>query len=82
MAASCAITNAALSIELFMKKLIGFTSLFLVLVSLAVACGPQEAKKEVIVVPVQTRTVSEPPKKSTTVTVDKNGVKVESKKDN
>ncbi len=65
-----------------MKKFIGFTSLALVLMSLAVACGPEEAKKEVIVVPVQTRTVTEPPKKSTTITVDKNGVKVETKKDN
>ena len=65
-----------------MKKFIGFTSLALVLMSLAVACGPEEAKKEVIVVPVQTRTVTEPPKKATTITVDKNGVKVETKKDN
>lgn len=65
-----------------MKKIIGFSSLALMLMTMAYACGPAEVKKEVIVVPVQTRTVTEPPKKSTTISIDNKGVKVETKKDN
>lgn len=65
-----------------MKKFIGFSSLAFILMSLFAACEPKEAKKEVIVVPVQTRTVTEPPKKSTTISIDNKGVKVETKKDN
>ncbi len=65
-----------------MKKIIGFSSLAVILMSMFIACGPAEVKKEVIIVPVQTRTVTEPPVKSTTITVDKNGVKIEAKKDN
>ena len=65
-----------------MKKLIGFSSLAAIVITLATACGPAEVKKEVIVVPVQTRTVTTPPEKTTTITVDKNGVKIEAKKDN
>jgi hypothetical protein len=67
-----------------MKKIIGFSSLVIVLIIMVSSCGNEEAKKEVIVVPVQTQPVivkeKEPVKKSTTITLDKNGVKVEAKK--
>ena len=42
---------------------------------------PAEVKKEIIVVPTNTIVV-DPPQKTTTVTLDKNGVKVQTKKDN
>lgn len=61
-----------------MKKIIGLLSLALVLVTMA--CNNKPAEKEVIVVPAATPVVKEPPAKSTTVTLDKNGVKVETKK--
>ncbi len=60
--------------------------MFLTFVSAFVisSCGSGEDKKEVIVVPASTQRViieeKEPAKKSTTVTLDKNGVKVEGKK--
>jgi len=65
-----------------MKKIIGIFSL--VAVVTIMACGdnkPAETKKEVIVVPASPVIVTkEPPKKPTTIVLDKNGVKVESKK--
>lgn len=67
-----------------MKKIIGLLSLALVLVTMACNNKPAEVKKEVIVVPTTTPVIitTEPPAKSTTVTLDKNGVKVETKKVN
>jgi len=64
-----------------MKRIIGFLSLVTVLVAITTSCRPA-AKKEVIVVPSQQPViiVKEPEKKSTTITLDKNGVKVEAKK--
>jgi hypothetical protein len=62
-----------------MKKIIGVFSL--VSVVLLMSCGddkPAEVKKEVIVVPASP--VNDPPKKPTTISLDKNGVKVETKK--
>jgi hypothetical protein len=66
-----------------MKKIIGFSSLIALLTIMVSSCGPAEVKKEVIIVPAQPQRViieKEPAKKSTTITLDKNGVKVESKK--
>jgi hypothetical protein len=65
-----------------MKNIIGLLSLALVLVTMACNNKPAEVKKEVIIVPATTPVVviKEPPVKSTTVTLDKNGVKVETKK--
>jgi hypothetical protein len=66
-----------------MKKIIGF--LLLAAVLTAVSCNDKapEAKKEVIVVPVApVIIVKDPPVKSTTITLDKKGVKVETKKNN
>ena len=65
-----------------MKKNIGFF-LMLSLVSI-VACNdkPAEVKKEVIIVPTAPVVVKEVPEKTTTITVDKNGVKVQAKKVN
>jgi len=62
----------------FMKKISGF--LFLAIMVFAMACSNQPAavKKEVIIVP-STVLVKEP-EKTTTVTLDKNGVKVVAKK--
>lgn len=68
-----------------MKKIIGLLSIALVVVAMACNDKPAEVKKEVIIVPVSTPPVvvtQEPPAKSTTVTLDKNGVKVETKKVN
>ncbi len=64
-----------------MKKTINFLSLVVVL--FVMACNDKPAKKEVIVVPATAPViiVQDPPEKSgTTVTFDKNGVKVEAKK--
>jgi ABC-type metal ion transport system substrate-binding protein len=61
-----------------MKKIIGFVSLAVVLTAIIYSCRPA-AKKEVIVVP-SNQPAKEPAKKSTTITLDKNGVKVEAKK--
>lgn len=68
-----------------MKKfiaLLSFTALFAVV---SLSCNPEskkeEAGKEVIVVPSKTVIIEkEPEKKSTTITLDKKGVKVEAKK--
>lgn len=66
-----------------MKKIIGFLSLVAVITTLACTNKPAEVTKEVIVVPPSsTIIVKDPPEKSTTVTLDKNGVKVETKKAN
>lgn len=64
-----------------MKKIICFLSIAVVLTAITYSCRPA-AKKEVIVVPTQQPViiVKEPEKKSTTITLDKNGVKVEAKK--
>ena len=61
-----------------MKKFSGFLSLIALFV--IIACSndkPVEVKKEVIVVPSATATV---PEKNTVITLDKNGVKVTTKK--
>jgi copper chaperone CopZ len=64
-----------------MKKIIGFLSVALVLITMACTNEPAEVKKEVIVVPsAPVIIVKDPPEKSTKVTLDKNGVKVETKK--
>jgi hypothetical protein len=64
-----------------MKKIIGFLSFALVLMATACNNKPAEVKKEVIVVPAApVIIVKDPPEKSTTVTLDKNGVKVQTKK--
>ena len=62
-----------------MKKIIGFLSLAAVLTIMS--CKPAETKKEVVIVPAApVIIVKNPPEKGTTVTLDKNGVKVEAKK--
>jgi hypothetical protein len=61
-----------------MKKIIGFLSFAAVLTIMSCAGRPAEVKKEVIVVPAAP--VKDPPEKSTTIILDKNGVKVEAKK--
>jgi hypothetical protein len=62
-----------------MKKITGFLSLAVLLVAMACSDKPAEVKKEVIVVP-STVLVKDPEKPTTTVIVDKNGVKVVAKK--
>ena len=62
-----------------MKRIIGMFPLAVVLI--ITSCGndkPAEVKKEVIVVP--SSPIKDPPKKPTTISLDKNGVKVETKK--
>jgi hypothetical protein len=64
-----------------MKKIISFLSL--VVVVAVMACNDKPVQKEVIVVPAPAPViiVKDPPEKSgTTITLDKNGVKVEAKK--
>ena len=62
-----------------MKKIIGFISFAAILTIMS--CKPAETKKEVIVVPAApVIIVKDPPEKGTTITLDKNGVKVETKK--
>ena len=66
-----------------MKKIIGLLSLAVVLTTLSCTNKPAEVTKEVIVVPEsKTIIVKDPPEKSTNITLDKNGVKVETKKMN
>ena len=67
-----------------MKKIIGLLTLTSIFVALSCSDKAPEAKKEVIVVPATpVIIVTEPvPPKSTTVTFDKNGVKIETKKKN
>ena len=65
-----------------MKKIIGLLSIAGLLAVMACSNNkPAEVKKEIIVVPTRTIVV-DPPQKTTTVTLDKNGVKVQTKKDN
>jgi len=64
-----------------MKKIIGFLSIFAVLIIMSCAGKPAETKKEIIVVPAApVIIIKEPVQKPTTITLDKNGVKVETKK--
>ena len=63
-----------------MKKIIGFLSLVIVLIFVACSNKPAEVKKEVIVVPVSPVVVVKDPVKPTTIIMDKNGVKVATKK--
>lgn len=64
-----------------MKKIIGFLSFIVVLATLACNNQPAEVKKEIIVVPsTQKVIVKDPPVKSTTIILDKNGVKVGTRK--
>ena len=61
-----------------MKKVSGFLSLVALLTVMACSNDkPAEVKKEVIVVPAAPATV---PEKNTVITLDKNGVKVTTKK--
>ena len=69
----CSVFNS----NLFMKKIIGFLLFAAVLTIMSCAGKPAEVKKEVIIVPAATPV---PPEKGTTITLDKNGVKVEAKK--
>jgi len=67
--------------NLFMKKIIVFLSLAVGLTTLSCNDKTKEPKKEVIVVPASPAvTVKDAPAKSTSVSVDQNGVKVETKK--
>lgn len=67
-----------------MKKLIGFLSLVVVLTAISCTDRTTEVKKEVIVVPAAAPApaviVKDAPAKPTTISVDKNGVKVQTKK--
>ncbi|MDZ4794229.1 MAG: hypothetical protein SGI83_08120 [Bacteroidota bacterium] len=68
-----------------MKKIISFSAITALLSVFGYSCGASDTKteKEVIVVPAQTQPViivKEPEKKTTTIILDKNGVKVEGKK--
>ena len=60
-----------------MKKIIGFLSFAAVLTIMSCEGKPAEVKREVVVVPAATPV---PAEKGTTITLDKNGVKVEAKK--
>jgi hypothetical protein len=63
-----------------MKKIIGFLSFAAILTIMS--CKPAETKKEVIIIPAAAPViiVKDPSAKGTTITLDKNGVKVETKK--
>jgi len=65
-----------------MKKIIGFLSFAVVLTIMSCAGKPAEVKKEIVIVPAATPViiVKDPPVKGTTITLDKNGVKVQAKK--
>lgn len=64
-----------------MKKTVSFLALAALVTTISCSDKPAEVKKEIIVVPAApTIIVKDPPAKATTITVDKNGVKVESKK--
>lgn len=70
-----------------MKKIIGLLSVVTVLIAASCSDKAPEAKKEIIVVPAEpVIIVKDPPPtpepNSTTITLDKNGVKVETKKKN
>jgi hypothetical protein len=67
-----------------MKKIIGLLSLIVVITAMSCTDQTKETKKEVIVVPAPAPApapviiVKDPP--ATTISIDKNGVKVETKK--
>lgn len=67
-----------------MKKNLIVSFLALGLTTVIFSCGPKKQEtKEVIIVPAPTQTIireKEPVKKTTSITLDKNGVKVEGKK--
>ena len=64
-----------------MKKIIALFIIASVTLVSVFSCKPAATKKEVIVVPTTPIIiVKDPPVKSTTITLDKNGVKVEAKK--
>ena len=65
-----------------MKKITALLSIATVLLVSVFSCKPEAAKKEVIVLPVTSPViiVKDPATKPTTITLDKNGVKVEAKK--
>ena len=64
-----------------MKKIISFPLVVAIFSMAACADKPAEVKKEVIVVPAAPVViVKDPPEKSTTIVLDKNGVKVVAKK--
>ena len=64
-----------------MKKIIGSLTLSFIITTMSCTNKTEEPTKEVIVVPVAPVIVEkEAPEKSTTVTLDKNGVKVTTKK--
>jgi len=66
-----------------MKKIIGSLTLVIVVTMISCSNKPAESTKEVIVVPAAPVIVEkEAPEKPTTVTLDKNGVKVSTKKVN
>lgn len=60
----------------------GFLSLWVALTAVSCTDRTTEVKKEVIVVPAAAPAVivKDPPAKPTTISVDKNGVKVQTKK--
>lgn len=65
------------------KKIIGFFAMLTVLLIMGCKEQPKEqpAQKEVIIVPAAPVVIEkEAPKSSTTVTLDKNGLKVDAKK--
>ena len=77
----CTITSAAFfNSNFFMKKIIGFLTLAAVLTIMSCSDKPV-VQKEVIVVPSKVL-VQDPPEATTTVVLDKNGVKVVAKKVN
>ena len=59
-----------------MNKIIGFLSFAVVLTIMSCAGKPAEVKREVVIVPACRNTSKDPPEKGTTITLDKNGVKV------
>lgn len=64
-----------------MKKIIALFIIAAVTLVSVFSCKPATVKKEVIVIPAAPIIiVKDPPVKSTTITLDKNGVKVEAKK--
>jgi len=62
-----------------MKNIVYLVSLSFALTMMACSDKSAEVKKEVIVVPSKVL-VKDPPEKTTTIVVDKNGVKVVAKK--
>ncbi len=69
-----------------MKKIISFLSLVVAVTAISCNDSAKEVKKEVIVLPAPAPApapviiVKDPPAKDPSITVDKNGVKIETKK--